>query len=196
MAVEHRKAVVVFGDRHDIAGAGCPEQLCPIAGIEGLGLQHRDEVLVAKPVLRPVGLDVMLKGRIAFRVHVAGVPLTAKGRDGVDAPMDEDAELGICIPLRDFEILQRTPVRPEGAVAAALFDFGKPALALGRELADRLLPGLIALIGCRIVVRGGAHRTCRSAHQSGRGKSAQETAARETNGVGCHACVSIGLPAM
>lgn len=45
-----------------------------------------------------------------LQVHVARVPFTVKRRNRVHAPMDEDAELCVLIPARDFVLLQRIPV--------------------------------------------------------------------------------------
>ena len=42
----------------------------------------------------------MFIGRAARDVHVARVPLIGEGWHGVDAPVDEDAELGVAEPFR------------------------------------------------------------------------------------------------
>src|SRR5580704_3874034 len=49
-------------------------------------------------------------------IHVAGIPFVAKGWNRVDAPMNEDAELRIAIPLGRFVVPQRLPVGTERAV--------------------------------------------------------------------------------
>ena len=101
-AVVHRESVVVFGHGHDIAGPGRLEQRGPFPGVEFLGLEKRDEVLVAEFGLRPIGLQVVfVLGRI-LDIHLARIPFAAEGGDGIDAPVDEDAELGVEIPFRDF----------------------------------------------------------------------------------------------
>ena len=49
-----------------------------------------------------IGLDVMLKFRRILDVHVPGIPFVAEGRNRIDTPMDEDAELTVFEPLRNL----------------------------------------------------------------------------------------------
>ena len=57
-------------------------------------------------------------GGAAGDVDVAGVPLVGEGGDGVDAPVDEDAELGVFVPVGDFVFLQGLPVSAVGTLRA------------------------------------------------------------------------------
>ena len=77
-------------------------------------MKRRDEVLVAELVLRAVGLDVVLELLRALLVHVAGIPLVAEGGHGIDAPVDEDAELAVLVPRRRLVRSERFPGRLEG----------------------------------------------------------------------------------
>gem|GEM_PF-5543590 len=105
----HGEAVVVLGDGHDVLRSGLQEQVRPLVGIEPLRPEHRDEVLVSKTVLRAVRADVVLELGGSAHVHVARVPLVAEGGHAVHAPVDEDPELGIQIPLGDDVVLQAVP---------------------------------------------------------------------------------------
>ncbi len=109
--VVHREAVVVLSDGDDEFGARFAEELGPRIGVVGLGLEHGDEVLVAELGLRPVGFEVVLELRAILQVHVAGIPLIAKGRHRVDTPVDEDTEFGVDIPVRYSVLCQRFPRR-------------------------------------------------------------------------------------
>ncbi len=125
VAVIHRKAIVMFGHRHDIAGAGVAEQLGPYGGIELIRLEQRNKVLVAELGLRTVGLDVMGIFRTALDIHVARIPFAAEGRDRIQPPVHKDAELGIGVPLRRFIGLKRRPIGAERPIAVALIDDGQ-----------------------------------------------------------------------
>ena len=86
------------------------------------GLELRDKIFVTKPGLRPVDDQVVLELFRALHVHVARVPLVAEGRDAVQAPVDEDAELPILVPRRDGVALERAPLGRKGAVRDDLVD--------------------------------------------------------------------------
>eukprot|EP00966_Prymnesium_polylepis_P271599 6274864-Prymnesium_polylepis.2 len=66
--------------RHDIARAGAPEERHPAVGVEALGTELGDEVLVAEIIVRPVRLPVVAKLVAALHVHEARVPLRAGDR--------------------------------------------------------------------------------------------------------------------
>ncbi len=69
--------------------------------------------------------------------------------------MDEDAELGILVPLRNFIVTQTFPIGAEGAVVSLAVCFLEQRVALGVVFGDGLLPLQINL-GCGfVVVRGG-----------------------------------------
>jgi hypothetical protein len=107
--VVHREAVVVLGHRHHVARARGPEERGPAPGVELLGPEHGDEILVAEARLGSEGRDVMTEGGLVLLVHVPRVPLVAEARHGIDAPVDEDPELGIQVPLGHGVFLQRFP---------------------------------------------------------------------------------------
>src|SRR5215469_8616127 len=88
------------GRGHDVACAGFDEQIEPCIGIEVLRAEKRDEVLVAELCEWAVGCDLMLVRWIAWDIHVAGIPFVSECRNRIDAPVQEDAELGIAKPRR------------------------------------------------------------------------------------------------
>ena len=94
----HGEAVAVLGDGNDVAGTGLLEEVEPGVWVEVLGFEHGDEVFVAEGGLGAVGGDLVFVGGVAGDVHVAGVPLVSECRNGVDAPVEEDAELGVLKP--------------------------------------------------------------------------------------------------
>src|SRR5688500_18969416 len=97
-SVVHGEAVMVFGNGHDEVGSRLTEQLRPLGRVEGIRGELWDEVLVAELVLRTVRGPVVLELRPALLVHPARVPLVAECGDGVNAPVNEDAELGVAVP--------------------------------------------------------------------------------------------------
>ena len=118
--VVHRKAVTVLSHGNYVARAGTCKQVNPCVGIEVLGTELRNEVLVAELRLRSVHLNVMLELGASRDVHVAGIPLVSKCRDGVHTPMNEDAELCIPIPRGNAITGQRIPIRRKATVARPL----------------------------------------------------------------------------
>jgi hypothetical protein len=140
LRVVHGEAVAVFGDGDDVASSGAGEEIDPLVGVEVLGLEHGDEVLVAEGGLRAVGGDVVLEGGVAGNIHVAGVPLVCECRNRVDAPVEEDSELCVLKPGGGAIGGERVPVGMEGAtsVLAAnlgqlLMDFGCGILSGGKH---------------------------------------------------------------
>ena len=61
----HGEAVAVLGDGDDVTGAGLLEEIHPGVGVEVLGFEHGDEVLVAEPGLGAVSGDVVLVGFVS-----------------------------------------------------------------------------------------------------------------------------------
>jgi len=114
-AVVHGEAVVVLGHGYHVSGACCLEQSGPAPGVELLGLEALDEVLVAELRLRAVGGDVVVELLLAALVHVPRVPLVAEGGHRVGAPMDEDPQLAVEVPPRSLELLEGRPGGCEGA---------------------------------------------------------------------------------
>ena len=100
---------MVLGHRHDKAGAGVFEKLRPFRGVEALGSEHGDEVLVTEFAVVAPGLTVMLIGRVVLEVHAPRIPFIAVGGYTVGTPMDEDAKLGVDIPVGNPVLAQRFP---------------------------------------------------------------------------------------
>ena len=108
-AVVHAESVVVFGDRDDVLGTCALEQIGPLRRVKLLGPKERHKVLVAEFGVRPPCFEVVLMVARALDVHVARVPLVAKGGHRVDAPVDKDAEFGVLVPLGHAELPERFP---------------------------------------------------------------------------------------
>ena len=92
----------MFGHGNHIFGTGSLEQFHPFVGIELLGLEHGDEVLVAELGVGTVGFDVVLVFVGALLVHKTRVPFASICRNGIGAPVDKDTEFGVGKPLREF----------------------------------------------------------------------------------------------
>src|ERR1700722_6822176 len=158
-AIVHGEAVVMFGDGHYELRAGFAEEFGPLVGVEFGRGKPRNEVFVAECGLRPECLHVVLEGRVVFHVHVARVPLAVERRDRIDAPMNEDAELGVLIPLRRQISLERVPggaKRPlgDGSVHrlervrnALLVGFGRRACAVETETGHRRDHEILHIVG-------------------------------------------------
>ena len=99
----------MLGHGHDELRPRLLEERRPLARVIPLGLEERDEILVAEARLRSVGRDVVFELVGPGRVHVPRVPLVAEGGHGVDAPMNEDAELPVQVPRGHLEAFQRFP---------------------------------------------------------------------------------------
>ena len=128
VALVHLEAVVMLRHRHHILCPGFFEQVGPGVRGELLRLEQGDEILVAERLVGAVGLDVMLKLPAALNVHVAGIPFAAEGGHGVNAPVDEDAELGVPVPLRGLEGAQGFPVVLVGALRDHAVNFSQIGL--------------------------------------------------------------------
>ena len=77
----------------------------------------------------------------------ARIPFVAEGRNRVDAPVDEDAELGVLIPGGHLVALERVPVGAERSVLCPRIDFAEQRGARGVELVDGFLPDHIIRVG-------------------------------------------------
>ncbi len=66
----HRKAVMMLGDRHDVARAGIVKELRPCSRIKVFGGEFGNQVLVAELCLWTVCGDVVREVRRALLVHV------------------------------------------------------------------------------------------------------------------------------
>lgn len=122
------EAVVMLGHRHDVLRARLFKEVQPLPGIKLLPLEQGNKVLVSKRLMVAIGLFVMGIFRCPFEVHVPGIPLVSKGRNGVNAPMDEDAELGVVIPFGGLVVAQRFPCVRIRAVGDDLVHPGKNLL--------------------------------------------------------------------
>src|ERR1700733_4894038 len=110
LGVIHGKAVAMLRHRHNVLCPGTHEEIDPCIGIELLGAEERDEVLIAENRLRTVGGNMMLERRAARLIHTAGVPLIAKSRYRIDSPVEEDPELRITEPVRRTVARKRFPI--------------------------------------------------------------------------------------
>jgi hypothetical protein len=75
-----------------------------------LGLEHRNQVLVAELVLSAVGRNVMLKFVATCLIHKSRIPFAAEGWNGIRAPMNKNAKLRVLVPFGRFKLLQRLPI--------------------------------------------------------------------------------------
>ncbi len=120
--VVHGEAVAMLGYRNYIARAGLREEIEPRIGVEMLRAKHGDEVLIAEFRLRPVGCDVVFERGSALHIHVARVPFVSECRNGIHAPVDEDAELGVAKPVGYAIAGERIPIGAERAGARGRVD--------------------------------------------------------------------------
>src|SRR3984885_6214426 len=120
----------MLGNGHHVARAGIMKELCPGVGIEVLRGELGNQILVAELRFRTVGGNVMREIRRAMLVHVARVPLAAKAGDGVDTPVNEDAELRIAKPLRRLVGAQALPIIAKWASGDGAVNIGENALPL------------------------------------------------------------------
>ena len=103
------------------------------------------KVLVAELVLRSVSGDVVLVLLRSLAIHISRIPFVAEGRDRIDSPVNEDAELRVLVPFGHFVFLQRFPVRAKRALMIRVIHFLEEGGALRVVLAAGLLPDLINL---------------------------------------------------
>src|ERR1039458_997230 len=105
-AVVHGKTIVMFCDRYNVLCARFFERLGPSRRIEALGLEHGNEIFVAELVLWSVGNNVVLVCVEPRLIHISRIPFAAKSRNRIRSPMNENAELGVLVPLRSLIFLQ------------------------------------------------------------------------------------------
>ena len=127
-------------------------------GVEVFGAEQGDQIFVALRIVavREVLSEVFVRAFFGV-VHVARIPLVLGGGNGVDAPVDEDAELRVLVPLRLLVLDERGPVGTIGAVVRLPVGFGERRLRSASYLLDRLLPFAIDLLG-GLDVLGGRER--------------------------------------
>ena len=115
---------MVLGGQGDVLGAGARENIGPVCGVEELSVELRSEVGVR--VVGAIKLFVHLpatgvnRARIRLLPFRDGVPVPLRigefardyrciGGHRVDAPVDENAELGIGKPCRNRTAVERIP---------------------------------------------------------------------------------------
>ena len=111
------EAFVVLGGRHDVLGAGAREEVGPLVGVEQLGRELRGEILVVE-ILAVVSSCGTATRRCPASCSTCcssttrrTAPTWPQAGHRVDAPVDEDAELGVEEPLRRRPLVQRLPFR-------------------------------------------------------------------------------------
>ena len=108
-AVIHGEPVVVLSHRDDVLRSGLLEQLGPGVRVPLLGGELGNEILVAKGRLWAEMLAMPLEIGIVLDVHAMRVPFSVVRGNRVNAPVNEDAELGIEIPLRHGVLSEGLP---------------------------------------------------------------------------------------
>ena len=124
----HLKAVMMLRHRHHISGTGPAEKIHPFCRVKFFGFKHRNKVLIAKFLLRAVNRPVMLIFRASLNIHIAGIPLTSKRRDTIDAPVNKNTEFRFPEPFWCTVIGKRIPIVPKWSSRDHLFDLPKPRL--------------------------------------------------------------------
>ena len=119
------ESLVVLGGQRDVPGARSLKHVGPVIGVEEFGPEHRGEVLVGEvravdalvksPGTRLDGVGAaLLPGRYCIPVPLRVRQFTRQhgriGRHRVNAPVDEDAELGVREPGRRGPAVQRRPI--------------------------------------------------------------------------------------
>ena len=123
LAIVHRKAIVVFGHRHDITRARCLEQPGPRGRIVVLGRQLRDEILVAELGMRAIGVRRDARTRACPAGTYCAGTTHCRSPARVHAPVDENAELRVLVPRRHLELRERVPLGLERAACGYRPDF-------------------------------------------------------------------------
>jgi hypothetical protein len=122
----------------DIACTRLDEEINPRTGIEPLGLEERNEILIAEVCLRAVRSDVMFEGLIPRNIHVARVPLVSECRNRVHTPVNENAELGVAKPLGCPVLGEGIPVavKADASICGCGLsaDFGQLARRIGSRV--------------------------------------------------------------
>src|SRR5271170_2367580 len=117
VAVPHGEAVGMLGDRPDISGASLFKEGNPGVRAEVVGSEGGGKILVTEAIQRAEGGDVVLVLWPARQVHPVRVPLTGKGGNRIETPMEINAELGVAVPVRTRMLLQGVPAWLVGLLA-------------------------------------------------------------------------------
>ena len=115
----HLEAVMMLRYGHHVSGSRLFKQISPFLRVEFFRLKHRDKILIAEFLMRPVGFHMMLKFRRSLNIHVPGIPLVGKGRNAVGAPMDKNTEFCLHEPVRHGMVPQALP----GILIGSLCDY-------------------------------------------------------------------------
>src|SRR5579875_2651868 len=107
----------MFRDRHHKLRSCSSKEARPGISIEPFGSEQGNKIFIAKARLWAIRLYVVSKDRRILKIHIARIPLAAKGRNGIDAPVNKDAEFGIFVPARHAICLERLPVGGERAIS-------------------------------------------------------------------------------
>ena len=126
--------------RHHVLRSGYLKQARPCDRVEMLRLEQGNEVFVPELVRRAVGRQMVLVLLRVRSIHVAGIPFAAKRRHGVNAPVNEDPELGVAIPIGYFVLLERLPVGTKRPLLNRAIDLLQDGCTLRLILAACLLP--------------------------------------------------------
>ena len=148
----------MLGHRHHKAGPALPEEFRPGFGVKLFSLKQGDKVLVAKLVVRAIGVPVMLIDGFGGFVHLVGIPLVMEGRHRVYAPVNEDAEAALLIPGGHPVVAQGVVVRRKGPLSDDAVDGLEvvlfPSLGLGGKIV--LFYGMNVLHGFLLLIRHNA----------------------------------------
>src|SRR3569833_3135047 len=129
----------MLSNGYDVLRARLFEELRPFGGVEMFSPELGNELFISlgRVAVREVGLEVFVCAVFGV-VHVARIPLVLGGGIRVDTPEDEDAELGVFVPLRLLIFDEGRPIRLVGAVLGAAIGLREQTVAFGVIFAERL----------------------------------------------------------
>ena len=104
----HREAVVIIGGGDDIFRASFLDQRRPFARVETFAGEQRHELVVGE-IFAPDALVIFLTWA-AFIENIVAIPFSVltflrPAGNGINAPDDEHAELGLVEPRRNFPLV-------------------------------------------------------------------------------------------
>src|SRR5581483_2829151 len=120
------EALVVLGGGHNVFGSRADEDVGPMVRVEEFGAKHRGEIEVRKvgavdPLVELPGGSAVAGGTGSFLAFSQGIPIPLgvfgfvfdvngrEGGNGVNTPVDEDAEFGVGVPGRHGAAVDRFP---------------------------------------------------------------------------------------
>src|ERR1700732_3504759 len=110
IAIIHGKAIMMFKNWNHVLRSRSFEKPYPGFWIVVFRCEHGNEILVAEFNGWPVGGNVVPVFLGIHDVHLSRVLLAAKCRNRVKTPVDENAELGILVPVGNLIARQRLPL--------------------------------------------------------------------------------------